>query len=106
MPFQHISNLTLFHSESYIRKNEPIFVLVGEYDLTRNNKLGFKVATTFVHHNHNSQSLDNDIALLKLQSPIELNAETCLVCLPTRSTKRDPGKRCTVTGYGFQHECK
>lgn len=41
---------------------------------------------------------------------MELNAETCLVCLPTtRSSSADrglAGKRCTVTGYGFQHECK
>lgn len=82
----------------------------GEYDLKRSNKLGIKVATSYVHHNHNGQTLDNDIALLKLSSPVELNAETCLVCLPTtRSSSADrglAGKRCTVTGYGFQHECK
>ncbi|KAJ6223995.1 hypothetical protein RDWZM_002540 [Blomia tropicalis] len=67
-------------------------------------KLGPKVATTYVHHNHNGQSLDNDIALLKLQLPVEINTNICLVCLPTRSNKRGPGKRCTVTGYGFEHE--
>ncbi len=31
----------------------------GEYDLKRSNKLGIKVATSYVHHNHNGQTLDN-----------------------------------------------
>ncbi len=45
-----------------------------------------------------------DIALLKLQSPVELNEAVCLVCLPARGSKRKPGKRCTVTGYGYKEE--
>ena len=31
-----------------------------------------RVATTYIHHNHNSQTLDNDIALLKLHGEAEL----------------------------------
>uniref|UniRef100_A0A6P6Y0C4 Protein masquerade-like n=1 Tax=Dermatophagoides pteronyssinus TaxID=6956 RepID=A0A6P6Y0C4_DERPT len=92
---------------NYLRKNEPIFIRAGEYDLTRNNRFGQmqKIQTIFVHHNHNGQSLDNDIALMKLLSPIELNPNTCLVCLPTWNTNRTiQDKLCTVTGYGFQHE--
>ncbi|KAH9494139.1 peptidase S1 [Dermatophagoides farinae] len=96
---------------NYLRKNEAIFIRAGEYDLTRNNRFGQmqKVQTIYVHHNHNSQSLDNDIALMKLLSPIELNPNTCLVCLPTWNTNRSSSslsrdKQCTVTGYGFQHE--
>lgn len=43
---------------------------------------------------------------MKLLSPIELNPNTCLVCLPTWNTNRTiQDKLCTVTGYGFQHEC-
>lgn len=46
---------------NYLRKNEAIFIRAGEYDLTRNNRFGQmqKVQTIYVHHNHNSQSLDN-----------------------------------------------
>ncbi|CAG2168791.1 unnamed protein product [Oppiella nova] len=44
------------------------------------------------------------IALLKLQSPVEVNEAVCLVCLPARGSKRKPGKRCTVTGYGYKDE--
>lgn len=64
--------------------------------------------TSYVHHNHNGISLDNDIALLRLEHEVELNdreSAICLVCLPERNTQAmEPGKRCTVTGYGFEEE--
>lgn len=42
-----------------LRKSESIYVRAGEFDLTRSSKIGQKVSTSFVHHNHNGQSLDN-----------------------------------------------
>lgn len=81
---------------------------VGDHDLTR--KYGspgaqtLRVATTYIHHNHNSQTLDNDIALLKLHGQAELKEGVCLVCLPARGVSHAAGKRCTVTGYGYMGE--
>ena len=55
---------------SIVRAGDAIYVRVGDHDLTQ--KFGspgaqtLRVATTYIHHNHNSQTLDNDIALLKL----------------------------------------
>lgn len=63
-----------------------------------------KVATTYIHHNHNSQTLDNDIALLKLHGQADLKEGVCLVCLPARGVSHAAGKRCTVTGYGYMGE--
>lgn len=83
---------------------------MGDHDLTR--KYGspgaqtLRVATTYIHHNHNSQTLDNDIALLKLHGQVELKESVCLVCLPARGVSHTAGKRCTVTGYGYMGECK
>lgn len=83
---------------------------VGDHDLTR--KYGspgaqtLRVATTYIHHNHNSQTLDNDIALLKLYGQAELKDGVCLVCLPARGVSHTAGKRCTVTGYGYMGEGK
>ncbi|RVE52566.1 hypothetical protein evm_002685 [Chilo suppressalis] len=91
-----------------VRSGEPIFVRVGDHDLTR--KYGspgaqtLRVATTYIHHNHNSQTLDNDIALLKLLGKAELKEGVCLVCLPARGVSHAAGKRCTVTGYGYMGE--
>lgn len=85
-----------------------MYVRVGDYDLTR--KFGspgaqtLQVATTYIHHNHNSQTLDNDIALLKLNGQAELRDGVCLVCLPARGVSHVAGKRCTVTGYGYMGE--
>lgn len=81
---------------------------MGDHDLTR--KYGspgaqtLRVATTYIHHNHNSQTLDNDIALLKLHGQAELKDGVCLVCLPARGVSHAAGKRCTVTGYGYMGE--
>ncbi|CAB3361030.1 Hypothetical predicted protein [Cloeon dipterum] len=92
-----------------VRSGDAIYVRVGDHDLTR--KYGspgaqtLRVATTYIHHNHNSQTLDNDVALLKLQGQAELTeAGVCLVCLPARGAGHPPGKRCTVTGYGYMGE--
>ncbi|CAI6343415.1 unnamed protein product [Macrosiphum euphorbiae] len=88
-----------------VRSGDAIYVRVGDHDLTR--KYGspgaqtLRVATTYIHHNHNSQTLDNDIALLKLHGQAELKDGVCLVCLPARGVSHAAGKRCTVTGYGL-----
>jgi len=93
---------------SIVRSGDAIYVRVGDHDLTR--KYGspgaqtLRVATTYIHHNHNSQTLDNDIALLKLHGQAELKDGVCLVCLPARGVSHAAGKRCTVTGYGYMGE--
>ncbi|XP_040073888.1 protein masquerade [Ixodes scapularis] len=93
---------------SLVRNGEPVFVRVGDHDLgSERGHPGAqtrRAATTYIHHNHNGQSLDNDIALLKLQGPVQLNSVVCLVCLPARGSSRSPGNRCTVTGYGYLGE--
>lgn len=93
---------------SIVRSGDAIYVRVGDHDLTK--KYGspgaqtLRVATTYIHHNHNSQTLDNDIALLKLHGQVELKDGVCLVCLPARGVNQNAGKRCTVTGYGYMGE--
>lgn len=70
-----------------------------------------QVKTSYIHHNHNGVSLDNDIALLRLVEPVDLNepnSPICIVCLPERAESQasqlQANKRCTVTGYGFEDE--
>ncbi|XP_076261682.1 trypsin-like serine protease domain-containing protein masquerade [Rhynchophorus ferrugineus] len=91
-----------------VTSGDAIYVRVGDHDLTR--KYGspgaqtLRVETTYIHHNHNSQTLDNDIAMLKLYGQVELKEGVCLVCLPARGVSQAAGKRCTVTGYGYMGE--
>ena len=95
---------------SIVRAGDAIYVRVGDHDLTQ--KFGspgaqtLRVATTYIHHNHNSQTLDNDIAILKLHGEADLKEGVCLVCLPARGAEQAAGKRCTVTGYGYMGESK
>ncbi|MPC35047.1 Chymotrypsinogen A [Portunus trituberculatus] len=90
------------------RSGDAVYVRVGDHDLT--TKFGspgaqtLRVATTYIHHNHNSQTLDNDIALLKLHAHADLNEGVCLACLPARGVNQVAGSRCTVTGYGYMGE--
>ncbi|XP_071547781.1 protein masquerade [Panulirus ornatus] len=91
-----------------VRSGDAIYVRVGDHDLT--TKFGspgaqtLRVATTYIHHNHNSQTLDNDIALLKLHGHADLKEGVCLVCLPARGVSQVAGNRCIVTGYGYMGE--
>ncbi|KAG8201570.1 hypothetical protein JTE90_011241 [Oedothorax gibbosus] len=91
-----------------VRNGDAIYVRVGDYDLS--SALGSRgaqtqrVSTSYIHHNHNGQTLDNDVALLKLENPVQLGDSVCLVCLPARGQEHDPGRRCTVTGYGYMSE--
>ncbi|GFS83442.1 protein masquerade [Nephila pilipes] len=86
-------------------ENQAIFVRVGVTDLksTEDNNKGqtIRVMSTFIHHNFNTINLDNNIALLRLQKPVKLNGNVCVVCLPTSGKMPQGSIKCTVTGYGF-----
>ena len=82
-------------NESYfsiVRAGDAIYVRVGDHDLTQRygspGAQTLRVATTYIHHNHNSQTLDNDIALLKLHGEADLKEGVCLTCLPARGTSQ------------------
>ncbi|GFS83439.1 protein masquerade [Nephila pilipes] len=86
-------------------ENQVLFVRLGVTDLksTEDNNKGhtIRVMSTFIHHNFNTINLDNNIALLRLQRPVKLNDNVCVVCLPTSGKMPQDNIKCTVTGYGF-----
>ncbi|KAF8796054.1 protein masquerade-like [Argiope bruennichi] len=90
---------------SSMKENQAVFVRVGVTDLKspEDNSKGqtIRVVSTFIHHNFNSINLDNNIALLKLQKPVDLTDNVCVVCLPTSGQMPAVNAKCTVTGYGF-----
>ena len=95
---------------SMVRNSEEIFIRVGDYDLKKPKQSPHaetvKVSTTYIHHNHNGETLDNDIALLRMEHPVDVSESVCLVCLPTRGSTRKSGKVCHVSGYGYTSEGK
>ena len=72
-----LNNFSHFLSNNYfvislVRSGETIYVRVGDYDLT--SQLGSRgaqtqrVSTTYIHHNHNGQTLDNGIRHLTFET--------------------------------------
>jgi len=54
----------------------------------------------FLHESYDTSTLDNDITLLKLASPVTLNDYVNIACLPQAETPA--GTDCVVTGWGDQ----
>jgi len=57
------------------------------------------VVDAVIHENYYPAALFNDVALLFLESPIDLGPESDVVCLPRQDEVFD-GSRCFATGWG------
>lgn len=92
--------LTASHCVYGFRK-ERISVRLLEHDrkMSHLQKIDRKVAEIITHPKYNARNYDNDIAIIKLDEPVEFNEILHPVCMPTpgRSFKGETG---TVTGWG------
>ncbi|NXE27876.1 TMPS5 protease, partial [Ardeotis kori] len=62
---------------------------------------GLPVEKIISHPLYNDNSLDYDIALLKLQAPLNFSDAIRAVCLPPSQQDLLPGTRCWVSGWGY-----
>ena len=62
------------------------------------------VSVVYVHQKYDPLTLDNDIALLQVQEPFDLNQWTAPVCLPPSGYFPSNGTNCTVIGWGNVQE--
>ncbi|XP_065359668.1 chymotrypsin-1-like [Calliphora vicina] len=77
-----------------------ILVLTGTQDLTDLTGVFYYVDRIYVHCNHDSPSMHNDIAMLHLNSSIVLNEKTKIVPLQTKPMK--DGDDVILTGWGSE----
>ncbi|GMT06006.1 hypothetical protein PENTCL1PPCAC_28180, partial [Pristionchus entomophagus] len=63
-----------------------------------------KIVETKLHPLHNKSTLENDIALLKLDTPLIFNHLVSPICLPTPSQKIPDDGLAVATGYGKYNE--
>ncbi|KAL9982402.1 hypothetical protein ACROYT_G004439 [Oculina patagonica] len=82
-------------------------VVLGEFD--RDNVDGHEVHKTVsqlcMHPDYDHSIFNNDIALLRLASPLPGYNETMSpVCLPSPSSNFPVGTNCSVTGWGRTHQ--
>ncbi|XP_066920443.1 elastase-1-like isoform X2 [Clytia hemisphaerica] len=58
------------------------------------------ISNMTLHENYETQTYKNDIAILELSIPAELNNFVNTICLPDYSVELPVGKKCFVTGWG------
>ncbi|KAM6918882.1 vitamin K-dependent protein C [Xenentodon cancila] len=81
-------------------------VRLGDYERLRDEgtEILLKVAKAFKHPNYNSRTVDNDIGLLRLQTPAPFSKYIVPVCLPSRPMAERVlhlnGTATVVTGWG------
>ncbi|XP_052576099.1 anionic trypsin-2 [Peromyscus californicus insignis] len=77
-----------------------IQVRLGEYNINvlEGNEQFVTASKSIRHPNYNSWTLDNDIMLIKLASPVTLSARVATVALPTSCAPA--GTQCLISGWG------
>ncbi|XP_069044036.1 uncharacterized protein [Lepisosteus oculatus] len=64
------------------------------------NEISRRVARIFPHPDFNYQTLNNDIALVRLRSPVSFTSYIQPICLADSSSSFQTGTSCWVTGWG------
>ncbi|XP_063161402.1 transmembrane protease serine 2 [Candoia aspera] len=65
---------------------------------------GFRVARIISHPNYDLTSKNNDVALMKLQSPLSFNEFIGPVCLPNAGMMFETDQRCWISGWGAKYQ--
>ncbi|XP_031152581.1 transmembrane protease serine 13a [Sander lucioperca] len=61
----------------------------------------YLVKTILLNENYNSQTNDQDIALLRLRSPVVFDDKVQPACLPAFDQEIPPGTKCWISGFGI-----
>ncbi|XP_075898519.1 chymotrypsin-like elastase family member 2A [Nelusetta ayraudi] len=77
-------------------------VYLGKHNLpsSESGSVALTPERIIVHESWDSYRIRNDIALIKLASPVGLNSAIQPACLPTPGSVLDHGTPCYVTGWG------
>ncbi|XP_065657645.1 trypsin-3 isoform X2 [Hydra vulgaris] len=77
-----------------------IYTRTGEHTLSVNEGTEEDIPALKIikHRGYNPQTLDNDIALIKLSRPCRLSSYVSTACLPT--IEAAPGTTCFISGWG------
>merc|ERR1712062_806546 len=73
------------------------YIMVGA--VNRNDGQNVAVANV-INSNWNQQTMDNDIAILKLSTPLTLGGDVQAICLPSDNFAPAVGAPCWVSGWG------
>ncbi|NWJ04775.1 TMPS2 protease, partial [Crypturellus undulatus] len=65
---------------------------------------GHGVQKVISHPDYDADSKDNDVALMKLESPLTFNDNVRAVCLPNPGMMFQPNQECWISGWGAEYE--
>ncbi|XP_037780326.1 venom serine protease 34-like [Penaeus monodon] len=104
---------TLIHQEWLVTSahcaveypKEDLYVTLGDHQKDQNGETpferSFEIAEVIVHENYNANTVDNDIALIRLSSAASYSRGVGPICLPFQFASLDfQGQTGTVTGWG------
>ncbi|KAI8484056.1 hypothetical protein Bbelb_381740 [Branchiostoma belcheri] len=105
-----ISNLwvvTAAHCFSRNNDKDAWKVVAGIHDLNANadpDKQTKNIWRIILHEHFNHHNNDNDIALLRLESPVDWSDTVKPVCLPEAGHELEDNTMCVITGFGDTQE--
>ncbi|KAK7944312.1 hypothetical protein WMY93_000040 [Mugilogobius chulae] len=78
------------------------YVVLGEHDRYSNSEQiqVIKIGQLFKHPQFNTYTMNNDILLIKLASPAQLNARVSSVCVAETGDNFPAGMKCVTSGWG------
>ncbi|XP_068075472.2 duodenase-1 [Danio rerio] len=83
------------------KKGDALTVVVGTHDLSEKNYCNiFEVKSYFPHPDYNSETMKNDIMLLKLNTKVRLNNNVGLISLSKKRKDVKADTVCSVAGWG------
>ncbi|XP_058379123.1 transmembrane protease serine 2 isoform X1 [Diceros bicornis minor] len=65
---------------------------------------GYRIEKVISHPDYDSNTKNNDIALMKLQTPLTFNDRVKPVCLPNPGMMLEPTQSCWISGWGATYE--
>lgn len=82
-----------------------LHVTVGAHDLRRGQHTVVSVSELVAHPDYDCRRYHNDIALLRLQTPLSWSAAVMPACFPGyQNSHNHTGKEATVAGWGWTDE--
>ena len=78
-------------------------VRVGDWDqdVEDIDEQEFSIAAVHFHPEYNvGVYLNNDLAVVRLKTPVRLSSRVSPACLPSSTSSYSPGRECTISGWG------
>ncbi|XP_013774791.1 cationic trypsin-like isoform X2 [Limulus polyphemus] len=83
-----------------------LYIRAGEHDVMDEDgsEQEVRVADSFVHPNYDSETVDSDVALLKLRHSLSMNVDVWPVCLPSQEAELSVRTLVTILGWGKSYK--